>query len=184
MKRNYINNKDFLNALIEYRDLQKYAKENDLPPPRISDYIGDCILKIAENFGKRKNFYQYTYKDDMIGDAIENCIRYINSFDPEKSNNPFAYFSMVVHRAFLRRIDAEATQSYVKYKSLGNGTLSLYTESKDKKNLDMINDIMNDTAYDIIEKFETKVSTKKKVLKEKRLAKQKQKNLDKFMEEE
>lgn len=182
MKKNYINNKEFLNALIEYQNDQKIAKENNHPPPEIPEYIGMCILKIAENMGKKKNFYQYTYKDDMIGDAIENCIRYLNSFNPEKSDNPFAYFSLVVHRAFLRRIEAEATQSYVKYKSLGNKTMSLYTESQDKKNLDMINDIMTDTSYDIIEKFEEKVSRKKRILKEKRLEKQKQKNLEVFME--
>jgi hypothetical protein len=114
----YVNNKEFLAALVEYRHLVKIAKENDQPQPIIPNYIGECFLKIATHLSFKPNFVNYMFKDDMICDGIENCIQYVLNFDPEKSQNPFAYFTQVIHYAFLRRIQKEKRQLEIKGKIL------------------------------------------------------------------
>ena len=114
----YVNNKEFLTALVEYRTAVRLAKERDLPKPIIPNYIGDCFLKIATHLSFKPNFVNYMFKDDMISDGIENCVQYILNFDPEKSSNPFAYFTQVIHYAFLRRIQKEKRQLEIKGKIL------------------------------------------------------------------
>ena len=86
----YVNNKELLQALIVYREKVAHAKENDLPKPRITNYLGECFLKIATHLSYKPNFVNYMFRDDMISDGIENCVQYIHNFDPEKSRNPFA----------------------------------------------------------------------------------------------
>lgn len=112
----YVNNKDFLEALIKYRDAVNHAKDNGLEKPIVSNYIGECILKIANHLSYKPNFINYSYRDDMILDGIENCIQYIDNFNPDKSSNPFAYFTQIIYYAFLRRIAKEKKQSYIKGK--------------------------------------------------------------------
>ena len=114
----YVNNKEFLAALIDYRHLVKIAKEKDLPQPVIPNYIGECFLKIATHLSFKPNFVNYMFKEDMISDGIENCVQYILNFDPEKSSNPFAYFTQVIHYAFIRRITKEKRQLEIKGKIL------------------------------------------------------------------
>jgi hypothetical protein len=112
----YVNNKDFLDALIKYRDSVELAKQEGRPKPILSNYIGDCILKIATHLSYKPNFINYSYRDDMILDGIENCIQYIDNFNPDKSSNPFAYFTQIIYYAFLRRIAKEKKQAYIKGK--------------------------------------------------------------------
>jgi hypothetical protein len=112
----YVNNKDFLDALIEYREKVAIAASKDLPKPRISNYIGSCFLKIATHLSYKSNFVNYMYREDMISDGIENCVQYIHNFDPEKSRNPFAYFTQISYFAFLRRIQREKRQLDIKTK--------------------------------------------------------------------
>lgn len=112
----YVNNADFLKAISEYKQQVNEAKEKGLPKPIVSNYIGECILKIANHLSYKPNFINYSYRDDMILDGIENCIQYIDNFDPTKSNNPFAYFTQIIYYAFLRRIAKEKKQSYIKGK--------------------------------------------------------------------
>ena len=112
----YVNNKQLLEALIVYREKVAHAKENDLPKPRITNYLGECFLKIATHLSYKPNFVNYMFRDDMISDGIENCVQYIHNFDPEKSRNPFAYFTQIIHYAFLRRIQKEKTQLDIKTK--------------------------------------------------------------------
>ena len=112
----YVNNKDFLDAIIEMKRKVKEAEEKGLPKPIVSDYIGECILKIATHLSYKPNFINYSYRDDMILDGVENCIQYIDNFNPDKSNNPFAYFTQIIYYAFLRRIAKEKKQSYIKGK--------------------------------------------------------------------
>jgi len=115
-KRNYINNPEFLEALKVYRNECLEAEKKCLPTPVISDYIGKCITKIATNLAKKGNFSGYTYKDDMIGDAIENCVQVVKNFNPDLSSNPFAYFTKISWYAFLRRIEKEKKNTYINYK--------------------------------------------------------------------
>ena len=112
----YVNNKELLEALIVYRAKVAHAKENDLPKPRITNYLGECFLKIATHLSYKPNFVNYMFRDDMISDGIENCVQYIHNFDPEKSRNPFAYFTQIIHYAFLRRIQKEKKQLDIKTK--------------------------------------------------------------------
>ena len=110
----YVNNKQLLEALIVYRGKVATAKENDLPKPRITNYLGECFLKIATHLSYKPNFVNYMFREDMISDGIENCVQYIHNFDPEKSRNPFAYFTQIIHYAFLRRIQKEKKQLEIK----------------------------------------------------------------------
>ena len=112
----YVNNKQLLEALIVYREKVAIAKEKDLPKPRITNYLGSCFLKIATHLSYKPNFVNYMFRDDMISDGIENCVQYIHNFDPEKSRNPFAYFTQIIHYAFLRRIQKEKKQLDIKNK--------------------------------------------------------------------
>ena len=112
----YVNNKEFLEALENYFAEVERAKLNDQPKPPIPRYIGECFLKIANHLSYKPNFVNYMFKDDMICDGIENCVQYINNFDPEKSSNPFAYFTQIIHYAFLRRIQKEKKQLEIKTK--------------------------------------------------------------------
>ena len=112
----YVNNKQLLEALIVYREGVAHAKENDLPKPRITNYLGECFLKIATHLSYKPNFVNYMFRDDMISDGIENCVQYIHNFDPAKSKNPFAYFTQIIHYAFLRRIQKEKKQLEIKTK--------------------------------------------------------------------
>jgi hypothetical protein len=114
----YVNNKEFLAALIAYKQDVEIAEIRGLPKPRITNYLGECFLKIATHLSFKPNFVNYMFKDDMICDGIENCVQYIHNFDPGKSSNPFAYFTQIIHYAFLRRIQREKRQLEIKNKIL------------------------------------------------------------------
>jgi len=127
----YVNNKEFLAALIAYREERKVAEAKGLPRPVIPRYIGECFLKIATHLSFKPNFVNYMFKDDMVSDGIENCVQYIHNFNPEKSQNPFAYFTQIIHYAFLRRIQREKRQLEIKNKILEK---SGYSEVFDDNN--------------------------------------------------
>ena len=114
--RHYVNNKEFLEAMTEYRTARVEAEERGDDPPRVSNYIGECFVKIANHLAYKSNFVNYTFREEMILDGIENCITYINNFDPAKSSNPFAYFTQITYYAFLRRIQKEKKQLDAKYR--------------------------------------------------------------------
>ncbi len=115
-KEHYVSNKDFLAAMIEYKKMVKKAEKEKLPKPPVTDYIGQCFLKIANHLSYRPNFINYTFRDDMISDGIENCLQYLDNFNPDKSNNPFAYFTQIIYYAFVRRIQKEKKQVTIKHK--------------------------------------------------------------------
>ena len=114
----YDNKKEFLAAIIAYKDQIALAEIQGKPKPVIPRYIGECCLKIANHLSFKPNFVNYMFKDDMVCDGIENCVQYINNFNPEKSSNPFAYFTQIIHYAFLRRIQKEKKQLEIKSKIL------------------------------------------------------------------
>jgi len=114
----YVNNKDFLEAITAFKNKVREAEEQEKTRPRIPHYIGDCFLKIATHLSYKPNFVNYTFREDMISDGVENCVQYINNFDPEKSKNPFAYFTQIIYYAFLRRIQKEKRQNDIKQKIL------------------------------------------------------------------
>mgnify|MGYP003306993207 CR=1 FL=1 len=112
----YVNNKEFLEALINYRAKCQRAEEAGEARPVIPRYIGECFLKIANHLSYKPNFVNYMFREDMISDGIENCVQYIKNFDPAKSSNPFAYFTQIIHYAFLRRIQKEKRQMDIRAK--------------------------------------------------------------------
>ena len=141
----YVNNKEFLAALIKLREDREIAEIQGKEKPRIPRYIGECFLKIATHLSFKPNFVNYMFKEDMISDGIENCVQYIHNFNPEKSQNPFAYFPQIIHYAFLRRIQKEKKQLEIKNKilektgyeqvferdTLDDGNYSEYNQIKD-----------------------------------------------------
>ena len=122
----YVDNKKFLKAMIEWKTEYEKAEEKGEEFPPITNYIGECFLKIATHLSYRPNFINYTYRDDMISDGIENCLQYVANFNPEKSKNPFAYFTQIIYYAFLRRIAKEKKQSHVKNKSIEKNVYETY----------------------------------------------------------
>ena len=141
----YVNNKEFLAAIIRHRENIEIAEIQGKEKPRIPRYIGECFLKIATHLSFKPNFVNYMFKEDMISDGIENCVQYIHNFNPEKSQNPFAYFTQIIHYAFLRRIQKEKKQLEIKNKilektgydqvfdrdTLDDGNYSEYNQIKD-----------------------------------------------------
>ena len=127
----YVNNKEFLAALENYFAEVERAALNDKPKPQIPRYIGECFLKIANHLSYKPNFVNYMFKDDMICDGIENCVRYIHNFSPDKSKNPFAYFTQIIYYAFLRRISQEKKQLEIKNKILEKTNFDEVFDSND-----------------------------------------------------
>lgn len=116
----YIDNKQFMEALIAYRREVDDAQLKGLPKPIVSRYLGECFIKIAMRLSYKTNFINYTYKDDMISDGIENCLIAVEKFDPNKSANPFAYYTQIIFYAFVRRIQKEKKHQATKYRMLEN----------------------------------------------------------------
>ena len=123
----YVDNAKFLEEIKKWNEKRKEAEEQGEPTPQVTNYIGECFLKIANGLSYKPNFSNYTYKQEMISDGIENCLQYIHNFDPEKSKNPFAYFTQIIYYAFIRRIQKEKKQSHVKHKMIEKQDFAQYT---------------------------------------------------------
>ena len=116
----YVDNAKFLEEIKKWNEKRKEAEEQGEPTPQVTNYIGECFLKIANGLSYKPNFINYTYKQEMISDGIENCLHYIHNFNPEKSKNPFAYFTQIIYYAFIRRIQKEKKQTHIKNKMIEN----------------------------------------------------------------
>ena len=114
--QHYVDNKKFLAEMTKFRARVIRAKDSGRKRPMVTNYIGECFLKIANHLAYRPNFINYTFRDDMISDGIENCLQYLDNFNPAKSNNPFAYFTQIIYYAFVRRIQKEKKQTTIKHK--------------------------------------------------------------------
>jgi hypothetical protein len=173
--KHYINNADFLKALIDYRAACDEAKRNDKQDPIVPNYIGECFIKIAEHLSRKPNFVSYSFRDEMIADGIENCIMYFRNFNPDKSTNPFAYFTQIIYFAFLRRITREKKQLYVKYKATEQFGILDEGEMFEDAEGNMQQFVMYDNIAEFIHTFEENKKAKKKT---------KTKGLENFIEEE
>ena len=125
-KPHYVDNKKFLQAMVEWRETWPNELKETIKPP-VTNYIGECFLKIATHLSYRPNFINYTYRDEMISDGIENCLQYVKNFNPEKSSNPFAYFTQIIYYAFLRRIQKEKKQTHVRNKIIEKSNYVSFT---------------------------------------------------------
>lgn len=165
--KHYVDNAKFLEAMIEWKDELKKAEKKGKKKPPVSDYIATCFIKIAEHLAQRPNFINYPFKEDMIGDGIENCISYAHNFNPEKSENPFSYFTQIIYYAFLRRIEREKKQSYIKYKCIQmNDVDGKFVEwLKQNQGSSTFSEFLQNTFFlseNDIEKMEKKEKLKKK----------------------
>jgi len=162
----YVDNEKFLKEMIIYKRGFDEAKSKDELPPMISEYLGECFMKIAQRLSFRPNFINYAFKDDMISDGIENCIQYIKNFNPEKSSNPFAYFTQIIYYAFIRRIQKEKKQLYIKYKtmesspSLSENVELSANDSKSGYNQETLSVDQKANMYNFIKNFEAAKAAK------------------------
>lgn len=167
---NYVDNQRFLEEMISFQKGIAVAKENSTELPQCPEYIGECFLKIAQRLSFRPNFINYAFREEMISDGIENCIQYMNNFNPEKSKNPFAYFTQIIYYAFIRRIQKEKKQLYIKYKTMDNHASlgdNVELSSNDKPENYVFETMTNDqkvNMYDFISNFEESKKAKKKVV--------------------
>jgi len=130
-KENYVNNKEFTSSVVSYVEQVKSSKEKNFPEPRIPEYVGDCFLKIAKGIAKRPNFSRYSYKEEMVMDAVENCVRAVSKYKVDTKTrsgvpNAFAYFTQICWYAFLRRIQKEKRQQEIKEKYIEFSDASLF----------------------------------------------------------
>mgnify|MGYP001226335360 FL=1 len=127
--KHYVNNKQFLEAISAWKEKVKEAESAGEEMPPVTDYIGECFLKIAQHLSYRPNFINYTFKEEMIGDGIENCLQYVNNFNPEKSKNPFSYFTQIIYYAFIRRIQKEKKQTHTKHKIIEKSMMPTFDQN-------------------------------------------------------
>ena len=160
MARHYVNNKTLYEEMVKYKDKTNQCKLEGKELPQISRYVGECFLLICNKLATKPNFIGYSYKDEMIADAIENCVAAAHSFDPSKSTNPFAYFTQIAWNAFIRRITKEKKQAYVKHKNFEHTNL---LDDLLEENYIAGTKTHNEYSDDIIRNFEDKlVKTQKK----------------------
>jgi hypothetical protein len=171
--KNYVDNKRLYNEILEYQQkVKKHRKERkNTPLPKIPNYVGESIYKIANKLSYKPCFINYSFKEEMISDGIENCIQYFDNFNPEKSQNPFSYFTQIIWFAFLRRIGKEERNRYIKYKYfqeyfVNTGDISLLLDSDDNH---LLSFTMYDNITEFMEKFEKKEKEKKIKRKENKL---------------
>jgi DNA-directed RNA polymerase specialized sigma24 family protein len=175
----YVDNQKFLEALKQRKLLVFEAENQGNEKPQVSNYLGECIYKIANHLSYKANFINYSYRDEMVADGIETSLRYIDNFDPEKSSNPFAYFTQIIYFAFLRRLTKEKKQSYIKNKILiENHFDSFELQEHDEDGMyDVTYSDILQTSEDFVEEYESNIQKKKKK------KQQKEFQLDEFLEE-
>ena len=178
-KNHYVDNEKFLAEIIEYKRKCKEAAEAGLEKPRVSEYIGKCIYLIAENLSHKPRFLNYSFRDEMVSDALENCFLYFDNFNPEISHNPFAYFTQITNYAFHRRISKEEKNRYIMYKKFQESVLDTSDASLmvDNDGNHLISTTMYDNLNEFIRKFE------KRELEKKEKRKQAKEGLEKFVGE-
>ena len=167
----YVDNKEFLKAMIEFKEICNDSREKEIERPPVSNYIGECFLKIATHLSYKPNFINYTYREDMISDGIENCLQYVENFNPEKSKNPFAYFTQIIYYAFLRRIAKEKKQTHVRNKIIENVSYEAWEKMSG-----------DDSSYSVVGFDPTIMLPDEDVYKPKKKPVNKTKGLETFME--
>lgn len=173
MKNHYVDNNKMYQAFVDHIKDCKEAEEKGLPEPKLPDYIGECFLQISERLSLKWKFINYTFRDEMIGDGIENCVKYWRNFNPDKYYSPFSYFTKIIYWAFVRRIKKEKNELYIRYREIRNlGILDEHDLLSDDGNMRQFE--VYDNIIDFIDEFE-KSKEKKKV------EKTKPKGLEKFI---
>ena len=179
-KNHYVDNERFLAEIVEYKKQVVVSQEQGLDKPRVSEYIGKCIYLIAENLSHKPRFMNYSFRDELVSDAIENCFLYFDNFNPAISQNPFAYFTQIIYYAFHRRISKEEKNRYIIYKKFQESVLDTSDAALMIDHDD--NHLISSTMYDNLNEFRKKFEGREAEKKEKR--KQAKEGLDKFFGED
>lgn len=162
----YVDNKKLYQAIVEYRKIVREKEAQGLEKPPIPSYIGHCMLMIAQRLSLKPNFANYSYREEMISDGIENCVCYFDNYDPDRYDNPFAYFTQIIYFAFLRRIQKEKKQLYIKHKTLENSfimnELVEQGEHDDGEFTPVYIDLENENMNEFIRTFEDNLDKKRK----------------------
>jgi hypothetical protein len=159
---NYINNADLYESMKIFKAERNLAVANGTQLPQIPNYVGQAIMLIANNLVRKGNFSGYSFRCEMVSDGIENCIQYLHNFNPDKSKNPFGYISLIISRAFIRRIEKEAKHSYIRHKLLVTKSPFFEAFDLDPSDMEAVSaEMSNDKSSDIITNFETKLANKK-----------------------
>ena len=174
---NYVNNKEFYLSMKEYKDKWNLCStDEERKNVKIPDYAVKCIMLICNNLSTKNNFVNYTYRDEMVSDALLNCVAQVHTFNADIYTNPLAYFTRIAWQAFIRRIKEEKRENYVKHKNMINSNI--------------MEDLLEDSSYvatdntvsdDIIKDFEDKIKEKKTTTKTTKT--KKKKGLEIFIEE-
>lgn len=173
--RHYVDGVAFYEALKERRDQIRQAEAAGLPKPRVSEFIGLCIMNISQNLSRKYQFANYPFRDEMVADAIVHCLRYIDSFDPDKSTNPFSYYTQTAYYQFLDRIRQERTHTYVKCKATLNSVVMSELSEMDSHASEMVEHIHDNMEFDndfmekYVDDFEAKLAKSKSKPKKKGL---------------
>lgn len=154
----YVNNADFSQAVVDYVTSVQEAKKKEEQLPIVPDYIASCFLRIAEGLSHKSNFIRYTYREEMVMDAVENCLKAIENYNLEAATrtgkpNAFAYFTQITWYAFLRRIAKEKKQQEIKFKYLTKSGIENFIDNEHGD--DMSQQVVGafvDTLRDRIEK--------------------------------
>lgn len=160
-KLHYVNNAEFLQHMKEHIAAVNKAKKDKKPLPKVSDYIGECIVNIANKLANKPNFMNYPFREEMIGDGIENCFQYINNFNPKKSSNPFAYFTQIIYFAFVRRIQREKKHLYTKFKLIEESLIHDIADSEHLQQGKYGSDYADQNMHEFVENFEKSQEIKK-----------------------
>lgn len=116
IKRNYVNNRQLYETMKVYHAQVQEAKAKGTEKPRVPNYVGECLFLIATKLSNKPQYYMYTFKQEMISEGVINCLEYIDNYNPNRYDNPFAYFTQIIKNAFLRRIERESKIRYHQYK--------------------------------------------------------------------
>tara|TARA_R100000426_G_scaffold10690_1_gene11251 strand:- start:3105 stop:3695 length:591 start_codon:yes stop_codon:yes gene_type:complete len=156
----YVNNQEFSSAVVDYVGTVKEAKESGKPIPVVTDYVATCFLRIAENLSHKSNFIRYTYREEMVMDAVENCLKAVENYDINASTrtgkpNAFAYFTQIIWYAFLRRITKEKKQQDIKEKYLSQSGIEAFLAAEQGDMSTQVVTNFVDTLKDRIDKVKT-----------------------------
>jgi len=187
----YVNNADFSQAVVDYVRVANKAKESETEIPKVPNYVAKCFLRIAEGLSHKSNFIRYTYREEMVMDAVENCLKAINNYDIEAATrtgkpNAFAYFTQITWYAFLRRIAKEKKQQEVKMKYLTASGIENFIINENGD--DMSNQVAGHfvdtlkTRIDRVKSIDNEIKIHTKIEKAKRKTKAVDSDLSEFMQ--
>lgn len=173
-KPHYVNNAQFSQAVVDYVTELNVSKNNNQSKPIVPNYVAECFLKIAEGLSHKANFVRYTYREEMVMDAVENCLKAIENYNLETATrtgkpNAFAYFTQISWYAFLRRIQKEKKQQDIKLKFLSEIDIDLLVSEEFDNNANATSSFIEElkSKIDIIKFKDEKVKEYKKIDKKK-----------------